>query len=430
MKKLFSYITICLLFGVFSANAQQTPADDQSGSILIMGATAHLGNGEVIESSVIAFDEGKITLVADMTVVRINRNDYDQVIEATGKHVYPGLIAANTTIGLNEIGAVRATRDDREVGDLNPHIRSIIAYNTDSRVTPTIRSNGVLLAEVVPQGGIVSGTASVVELDAWNWEDAAYHMDNGVHVNWPSTRKWDWNNGNPRSGPDKDYQKNIQKIRNYFMEAIAYSKASPENKNLRFEAMNGVISGDKMIYIHASAARAILDAISFAKEFDLNMVIVGGNESWLVADELKNNNVPVVLGITHRVPGTDDADIDLPYKLPALLYEKGVEFCISHNGYWAVRNLPFQAGQAVSYGLPAEEGIKAMTSSAAKLLGIGDRVGTLEQGKDATLFISKGDIMDMRTSIVERAFIRGKDIDVDNKQKELYRKYTKKYEND
>ena len=199
------------------AIAQQTPAADQSESILIIGATAHIGNGQVIENSAIGFDKGKITFVGKADAVK--KEDYKKVVEVVGKHVYPGLIALSSTLGLNEIEAVRATRDSREVGLFNPSIRAIIAYNTDSRVTPTVRSNGVLMAQIIPQGGLVSGQSSIVELDAWNWEDAAYKMDDGIWLNWPSPYKrsgW-WAEPGGLSA-NKNYAKTITQLKDHFKE--------------------------------------------------------------------------------------------------------------------------------------------------------------------------------------------------------------------
>ena len=182
--KVFNIILIMCL--AWSMTAQPAPASPQKGKIAILGAIAHLGNGKVIGNSLITFENGKLLAVEDATGIRIDRNSFAKVIEANGKHAYPGFIAANTALGLNEVSAVRATRDDNEIGYLNPHIRSIVAYNTDSKVIPTLRSNGMLMAQIVPGGGRIDGQSSVVQLDAWNWEDAAYATDNGVHMNMPA----------------------------------------------------------------------------------------------------------------------------------------------------------------------------------------------------------------------------------------------------
>ena len=418
-----------LIFILSTLYAQQTPAPNQNGSILIMGATAHLGTGRAIESSVIALDEGKIVMVADMSTIRIDRSAYDRVIDATGKHVYPGFIATNTQIGLREVDAVRSTRDDSEVGGLNPNVRAIIAYNTDSDVTPTIRSNGVLLAEIVPRGGRISGCASIVELDGWNWEDAAYKMDHAIHVNWPSLYRWDWSSGTPIRKVNDKYRDQLTELKNYFHEARAYASSQAQEKNLRFEAMRKLFTKEVKLFIHTNEAKSILEVIDFKNDLDLDVALVGAREAWLVADQIKDSGIPVVLSNLHRTPSREDEDIDKPYRIATILHNKGVDFCLSMGGAWQQRNLAFQAGQAVAYGLPYEEAIKALTAGPANILGIGQNVGSLEKGKDATLIISTGDVLDMRTSVIEKAFIRGKEIDLGNKQEELYKKFQDKYAN-
>ena len=224
MKNLQSIIIILLLLQT-SLFAQQTPANTQNNAVLITGATAHLGNSKVIANSAIAFENGKLTLVADATTIRIDGTQYPTKIDATGKHIYPGFIAPNTTLGLIEVDAVRATNDMREVGSFNPNLRSIIAYNTDSDITPTVRSNGVLMAQVVPQGGRVSGQSTVVQLDAWNWEDAAYATDEGIHLNWPRSFNR-WNNEENKNYPDQ-----VKEIKTNFKEAQAYAKKKQVKKD-------------------------------------------------------------------------------------------------------------------------------------------------------------------------------------------------------
>lgn len=422
------FIGILLFFQGFS---QQTPAKPQSESILILNATAHLGNGTVIENSAIGFENGKITLVGDATRIRIDKSLYKQVITASGKHVYPGIIAPNTQIGMSEIDAVRATRDKREVGTYNPNIRAIVAYNTDSRVTPTIRSNGVLLAQITPQGGRMPGQTSVVQLDAWNWEDAAYKTDGGIKMHWPSNFKYSgwWAAPGPTTQNDK-YQERVNEFRTYFEEARAYTKSNPASKNLKFEAMRDLFSKEKTLYLAVSNALGIMDAIKFSEDFGVKIVIVGGQDTWMYAELLKEKNIPVILSNTQRLPNRLDADIDQPFKTPKVLQDAGVLFCFSMGGGWEQRSLPFQAGQAVSYGLEYEDAIESLTLNTAKILGIEATTGSIEKGKDATLFISEGDVLDMRTSKVETAFIQGRMIDLDNKQKALYRKFKEKYESE
>ena len=427
----FNYIYSLILIFSFTTKiyAQQIPAPAQSESILVLGATLHIGDGNVIENGALAFDKGKITLVGDATQIRLDRSQYGRIIEANGQHLYPGFIAPNTQIGLTEIDAVRATNDFREVGVFNPNIRSVIAFNTDSKVTPTIRSNGILIAQIVPQGGRISGQSSVMELDGWNWEDAVYRMDDGIHLSWPRrfVRSGWWAEPG-KSKLNKKYDQQLQELDAFFASAQAYQKqAKPSTFNLKFDAMKGLFDRSKTLYLHIHEAKAIMTAIQWAKEYDLKVCLVGGRDAWMIADFLKDQKIGVILRPPHSLPSTTDTDIDMPYKSASLLHKAGVHFCFSLDGAWAQRNLGFQAGQAVAYGLPYEAAISALTRDAASLLGISDRVGTLTVGKDATVFISTGDALDMRFSAVQHAFIRGKAIDLDNKQKALYRKYQAKY---
>ncbi len=404
-----------------------TPSLPQSHPIVLRGGIAHIGNGHVIENSLIRFENGKISFVG--TSGEFIPDDNTKIIDATGKHIYPGFIAANTTIGLSEIEAVRATLDFNETGELNPNARTIIAYNTDSKIIPTVRSNGILLAQITPRGGRISGTSSVVQLDAWNWEDAAYKTDIGIHLNWPSkfsqTGWWAEPGGIKMND---NYAKEVDALRDFFIEAKPYSTTTPQEINQRFEAVKGLFSNEKKLFVHVNEATEILEAIDFSKQQSLKITLVGGRDAWRVADYLKENNIPVILQSLHELPVKQDDDIDLMYKLPALLKQAGVEFCISMDGNWGVRSLPFVAGNAVAHGLTKEEALASITSSPAKILGLEKSVGTIEVGKDATLIVSTGDALDMRTSNIEHAFIQGRQLDLDDLHKILYRKFRAKYQ--
>ena len=409
--------------------SQNTPAPKQSESILIVGATAHLGTGEAIENSAIGFENGKITFVGKADAV--DKSTFTKVINAEGKDVYPGFIAPNNQLGLVEIESVRATRDDREVGFINPSIRSIIAYNTDSKVTPTIRSNGVLLSQVTPLGGLIAGQSSVVQLDAWNWEDAAVQTDEGIWLSWP--RYYTWTGWWAEPGEIKmndNYNDQIQTIKDYFREAKAYANAKPSaEKNLKFEAMKGLFDKSKTLYVKVDFSKAMMEAVNFAKAADIKIVLVGANDAWMITDFLKTNDVPLIISQTHRLPSREDEDVDMPFKLPAILEEAGITYALMIQDMWQQRNLPFQAGHAVGYGLDYEKAVQSISLNPAKIMGIDKAYGSLEVGKSATLFISKGDVLDMRTSAVEQAFIDGRDIDLNNKHKVLYEKYKGKYDN-
>ncbi|MGB0861587.1 MAG: amidohydrolase family protein [Saprospiraceae bacterium] len=423
MKKILLFIFALSVFQF--AQAQQTPAPEQSGAIMVVGATAHIGNGTVIENSAIGFDKGKITFIGKAS--EANQAGH-KVIDAKGKHVYPGLIGGNTSLGLVEIEAVRSTRDNAEVGAFNPSIRSVIAYNTDSRVTPTVRSNGVLMVQVVPSGGWISGQSSIVELDGWNWEDASYKTDDGIWMAWPQpyARSGWWAEPGGVSA-NKKYQEQIRTLKDFFKDAKSYIDGEPKVKNLKFEAMRGLFDGSKQLFIKTNYVKAIMSAVEMAEEFGVKYVIVGGQDAWQMTDYLKKHNTRIMLSKTQRLPNRDHEDVDQAFKTPVALQKAGIEYCIMFNDAWQVRNLPFQAGQAVPFGLSKEEALSSVSLNVAKILGIDKTVGSLEKGKDATLVVSNGDILDPLTNQVTHAFIQGKAIDLDNKQKKLYRKFKAKY---
>lgn len=423
------FIFFFLLLSVASGAQTPVPAPPQKGAILIAGATAHLGNGSVIANSAIAFENGKISLVVDAATIRIDRTKYSKIYDASGKHVYPGLIAMATRLGLVEVDMVRSTQDYAETGSFNPNARALVAYNADSEVIPTVRSNGVLLAQIVPEGGILSGASSVVQLDAWNWEDAAYRADDGLVLNWPSPRVFGgFDSGNPAQQRNEQYDKTVQELHRFFGEAKAYlQKIAPEPKNPRFESLRNLFDKKQNLYVRVNNAKSIQEAVLFAEKYGLKPVLFGGNDAWMLTDFLKNHQVSIVLNATQRLPGRDDEDVDQPFKTAKILQDAGLVFSFSDAGAWRQRNLPFQAGQAVGFGLPKEAALSAITLNSAKILGIEARTGSLELGKDATLFISEGDVLDMRSCQVTAAFIQGREINLDNKQKELNRKFEEKY---
>ncbi len=425
-----SYILSIIVVLMTTLVYAQVPAQPQLQKVVITGAISHLGNGTVIENSTIAFEGGKITYAGPSSGYTVGGDE--KTIDASGKHVYPGFIAPNTILGLVEINAVRATRDFDDVGNINPSVRSLISYNAESKIIPTIRTNGILIAQVTPRGGLISGTSSIFSLDGWNWEDAVYKIDDSVWLNWPNMfnkRGW-WAEPGPTEKNDK-YEEGMQVLDAYLAEAQAYSTGKFEETDLKMEAMRGLFDGSQRLFINASFAKEITDAILLTKKYGVkNVVIVGGEDSWRVTDILKDNNVPVIVQRLHELPGRKDDDIDITFKLPKLLHNAGILYCLNYAGdmeAMGVRNLPFTAGTAVAYGLTKEEALQSITLNAAKILGVDKTLGTLEQGKDATLFISTGDALDMRTNNVEAAFIQGRQLDLTNHQKELFEKYSAKY---
>lgn len=414
------------------AQANISPAKKQSKTIAITGATIHVGNGTVIENGTILFGSGKIISVrADGQVpqddvVRIN---------ASGKHVYPGFIAAATNLGLTEIEAVKATLDFQEIGDFNSHIRSIVAYNTDSKVPATLRSNGILMAQTTPQGGTIAGSSSVVQLDAWNWEDAALRTEDAMHMTWPVTprvRGGFGGFGRTLASPEvlaERTQAAINQLSSFFAEAKAYIEmGKPETINTRFEAMKKVFSGQEKLFITADSQKDIVAAVNFAKKFGITPVIAGADEAYLIIDFLKENNISLVIKQPHALPSNNDDDVNMPYKNAAVLANAGLNVVLSIDGYWQQRNLPFMAGTATAWGLDKEKALSTITLNAAKVMGVDKTTGSIEVGKDATFFISGGDALDMRTNKVEQAFIQGRDINLDNLHKQLDKKFSAKYQ--
>ncbi|WP_037315143.1 amidohydrolase family protein [Salegentibacter sp. Hel_I_6] len=427
------YLVILALFTcIGNSFAQQTPAPEQSEAVTIVGATAHLGNGETIENSLIIFEDGKITQVMDATATKMQYRG--RIIEAEGKHVYPGFIAPNATLGLVEVDAVRATDDEDEIGSMLPHIRSLIAYNAESKLVESMRPNGVLMGQITPRGGRISGTSSIVQFDAWNWEDAVIKENDGLHINWPSsfTRGRWWAGEDPGLKPSEDYQADLLELEEFFNSAKAYLEGDDEKTNLAYEAMKEVFTGNKRVFVHVDGKKEILDVIDFKKDQDLEtLVIVGGYEAHKAIEDLKDNNISVLVQRPHDRPENEDDDYDFPYKLAGILHNKGVLVALESSGSMErmnTRNLPFYAGTAGAYGLGKEEALKLITSNTAKILGIDDMVGTLEKGKTATLFISEGDALDMRGNILTHAFIQGREISLESHQTELYKRYQDKYD--
>jgi hypothetical protein len=419
--------TLSVLTALWATAQVPAPGPAQKKTMVIVGGTLHVGDGTVRENVAIGIEGGKITFVHDAATVRLNPNDAD-IIKAEGKHIYPGFILPNTTLGLTEIEAVRATNDFREVGGINPNVRSIIAYNTDSKVVPTVRCNGVLAAQITPRGGLVSGLSSIVQLDAWNWEDAAVSTDDGLHVNWPSRHnRSGWWAEPGGTTPNDKYAEQVNELRDLLLKAKAYAVSQPKEQNLRLAACAGLFNGSRRLFVHVDDARSITESILLLKEWGIKLpVIVGGAEAPRVADFLKQHDVSVVLRRVHDLPLQEDDAYDRPYSLAAMLHRAGVRFCLSYEGdmeAMGARNLPFTAGTAVAFGLPQEEAVKAISLSAAQILGIDDRMGTVAPGKDATLFISTGDALDMRTNNLELALIQGRRLDLGNHQADLYRKF-------
>ena len=424
-------INITTLLSVCMLYAQQTPAPEQQSRIAINGGKAHLGNGSVIENSLIIFENGIIQYVGAMGA-SLDRSGME-IIDAKGQNVYPGFIIPNSTLGLVEIDAVRASDDVSEIGMWNPHIRSLIAYNTESRVVESMRPNGVLIGQITPRGGVLSGKSSVVQFDAWNWEDAVIKTDGGMHMNWPEIFAYGHQHSgeNPSLKINEDYNKEVAEIETYFKNVKAHNRLGGKGVHLPYEALNGLFSGTTKLFIHVNDEKGIVDAVSFAKTQRVKaLTIVGAYEAYKVTEFLKENNISVLLQRVHLRPNKSDEDYDLPYKLAKVLIDAGITVALEASGDMErmnSRNLPFYAGTTVGYGLSKEQALKLITLNTAKILGIDKQYGSIEVGKSATLFISTGDALDMRSNNLTRAFIDGRNISLESHQTKLWKRYSEKY---
>ena len=432
MKKFLILFLVLLNVKLFAQVPE--PVNDQTKPVLIYNAFIHIGDGNTIQNGFVSFDNGKITDVSseDLDLESGTYNNFLK-INANGSHLYPGLILPNSKVGLEDISAVRATVDHTEVGELNSNIRSLIAFNTDSEVISTFRYNGILLSQVVPDGSFVTGNSSIMMMEGWNWEDAAYKIDDGMHVKWsrktyPPSR---WS-GQTSFRDNPNYKSSLDMINKFLIDSRSYFNLNgDENKevNLKLEAMVDVFNGKKKIYLHVGSREQIIESVQmFQKHGINNLVLVGANDALYAIDFILENDLPVLLNNLHRVPSRNHEDVDLPYKLPYLLQKEGVLVGLTASGsLHSQRNLPFLAGTAAGYGLGKEEALKLITSNNAKILGIDNVTGTIMVGKDANIIISKGDILDMKSSVIEYAFITGRKVNLDGKQQILYDRFKRKY---
>lgn len=425
-KNLLAFALVLLCSSAFGQSSTR---------ILLVNGFLHVGNGETLESALIGIEDGKITLIKNSLAYTYDETKWDTIIELEGRHIYPGFVAPNSTLGITEIDAVKASRDFDELGTYNPHIRSQIAYNVESKVISTVRTNGVLIAQATPRGGRISGTSAVMKMDGWNWEDATILKDDGIHMNWPSSIQgggW-WAEPAPKKANEK-YAEQTQEIKTFYDMAKAYA----DDKEVaevdgRLEAMKECFKGTKRVYFHADELQQLQDIIEFCATYKIKFpVIIGGYDSYLITRKLADAKIPVMLVRPHSLPKKEEDDVDLPYKLPALLQTGNVKFCIQNAGGMEAmnaRNIPFLAGTAMAYGLTEEEAVRSISLSSCEILGIDKNYGSVEIGKSATLFVSDGNALDMRTNNLFVALIEGSFMSLDNMQSDLYEKYKAKYEN-
>jgi imidazolonepropionase-like amidohydrolase len=425
MKKYILFILVFACGISFSQNKKR---------VLLMNGIAHLGNGQIIENSYISFANGKLEMVSPAKGIKLDLKSFDTIIEIEGKHVYPALISPNTILGLQEAESVRASSDYNEVGGINPNVRSLIAYNTDSKILPTVKTNGVLYTQCTPRNGLICGSSSILATEGWNWEDAVLKADDGIHINFPKTiQKNGWWAEPEPSGKNTKFDEEFLALNNFFSEASSYCKnaSGTFENNVRFEAMRNVFAGTQNLYLHANSAKDIVLAINFAKKYSIKKpVIVGGKDAWKITSFLRENKIPVMLNRLFDLPELSDDDVDITFRTPYLLQKDSVLFCLQMEGDMEAmqsRNLPFLAGYSVAYGLTKEQALQSITLNAAKILGIDNLVGSLETNKLASLVISDGDLLDIKSNKVIAAFINGKPVNLVNEQQLLYEKYKTKY---
>jgi len=427
----FATIAVLALPGS-SAASDNIPAPPQAKAIALKGATIHPVSGPDIPSGTIVFEKGKITALG----ANVPSPDGAEIIDVAGKHIYPGLISANSVLGLTEISAARATVDIEESGAINPNVRSATSINPDSELLPVARSNGILTIHAVPEGGLISGQSAVLRLDGWTPEEMTVRSPAAMHLRWPNLTI----NRNPRAQKSvKDQQKDIDKaqkqIRDAFQIARSYWQArkggTPGFKSdLRWEALMPVFDGALPLFVHADTVAQIEAVLAWAREVQLKITLVGGHDAWRMATQLKESDTPVIIALSTALPSRRDDSYDSSFSNAARLHEAGVRFCIATNGRESEapheRNLPYEASMASAFGLPKEEALKAVTLYPAQLLGVSDQVGSLEAGKAATLIVTNGDPLDFPTQI-EAAYIDGRKIDLTNRQTRLRDKYKEKY---
>ena len=400
-------------------------------TLIVKGAIYPATGMHYTDGLMIAVD-GLITYVGEYSDEQWSEYDTTeqtvQFLDFTGKRVYPGLIALNTTLGITEIDLVRATHDFNEVGANNADVRALIAYNTDSKVVPTIRSNGIMMAEIAPRGGMISGQSSLMFTTGHNWEGSVLKADAAIHLHWPSKVKhtgWWAEPGDSEKAKNADQLLELDAI---FQKAQSAYANKMKDMDAKTRALTYLFDGSKRLMVHANAAADMVDAITHFTSMGITPVIVGGKESYKITQFLKEKKISIVLVRTHSLPTYSHWEVHNPYSLPQILEENGVHFVITDQNHWQQRNLPFQAGTAIAYGLDPEIALQSVTLRAAEVLGVDELTGSLETGKQATFIVSEGDLFDMRTSMVTRAFLKGQEISLDDKQKALYREYKEKYE--
>ena len=432
-KCLSIWLITCLT--VVSQAQVPTPGKLSAKPVLIKNAIIHIGNGSKIENGIVKLEKGKIISVSKTQIGSTSNEDVSkvEVIDAKGQHLYPGFISMNTPLGLDEIDAVRATLDMAETGNENPNVHTLPAYNTDSDLIPTIRNNGILMAQISPRGKEIMGLSAVVQLDAWNWEDAAIKPRDGLHMNWPSKYKnsgWWAEPGAVEKS--KESGKDIERIEKLFIDAQMYNRNKTTGLNTRLETIKEVLEGKIALYLNAQYAADIVSGLQFVERMKIpKVVLVTSSEVLSVMELVKTRKIPVLLSRIHSLPIKPEDHPNLPTELPKRLLDNGILCALTYEGDMEImgsRNLGFLAGSAAREGIDPEIALQLITLNSAKILGLDKQIGSIEVGKDATLFLSEGDGLDMKSQKLSQAWIQGRPISLESKQTALYQKFKKMLE--
>lgn len=426
IRQLATIVCLAALTGLRPGLAAQ----DTPSVLAIRGGTIHTLTGPPVANGTVVIRDGRIAGVIEGPAQPAGAT----VIDATGKHVYPGLFDAITRLGLTEIGAVDVTNDVTELGTFNPHLLGMTAVHPASEHIPVTRANGITHASAAPnaRGGGIGGQASVIHLDGWTIEQMVIDSSIGMIVDWPSlqTREFDWSTFSWRERSYKEaktqYEERLDSLRSWVQAARQYLRAMDADmslpRDLKLAALGRVVRGELPLLIEANTDRAIRGAIEFAQAEDVRIVILGGREAWKVADLLAERDVPVILGGSQQLPSGENEPYDEQYAQPGKLHAAGVRFAISTFNASSSRTLPYEAGTAVPYGLPREEALKAITLYPAQILGLGDELGTIEEGKIANLIVTDGDPLEITTE-VSHVIIQGRDVSLMNKHRQLHETY-------
>lgn len=434
------FLTLLAAGSLAAAAAASTviPARRPAGPVLLRGGTVHPVAGPALERTDLLLQDGRIAALGP----RLAAPKGAEVVDVTGRHVYPGFISANSQLGLTEVASVRATVDTAELGAVNPNARTQVAVNPESELIPVARLNGVLTANVAPLAGggfgggasLFAGTSALIRLDGWTWEDMTLRPQVALHLYWPALDvSRDPRNPRGESEQRRAIADRLKVIRDTFAAARAYAGAKQSGRpdtDLRLEALLPVLRGEQRLFVHADALNQIQSALDWARGEGLTFTLVGGRDAWRVADRLKEAGVGVILGGTFNLPPRRDDAYDTAFSAPAKLHAAGVRFCLAMGTDGASetaneRNLPYEAAIAAGYGLPRDQALRAVTLSAAELLGVEAELGSLEVGKRATLIVTDGDPLEL-TSNVQLAFIDGARIDLRSRQTELFEKYRRR----